>query len=159
MKDPTSSPSPVKRGASTKSSVWSASSVARSATVAMANISSSVELITSNTHVAMSVAAPRQEMIVVVICWTCHSAGWRSNASLPPTTTTTATTTRRRTTSTAATATLITTVVGVFEFDAVPAVIATLEPSDIRTPACSHYSARCRLGCMLSLLETNVSCA
>ncbi|THZ16146.1 hypothetical protein D6C91_06486 [Aureobasidium pullulans] len=49
MKDSTSSPSPVGRGASTKSSV-------RSATVAMANISSSVELITSNTHLAMPVA-------------------------------------------------------------------------------------------------------
>ncbi|THW86594.1 hypothetical protein D6D15_07266 [Aureobasidium pullulans] len=48
MKDLTSSPSPVRRGASTKSSVWSTSCVFSSATVAMVNISSSVELITSN---------------------------------------------------------------------------------------------------------------
>lgn len=85
MKDPTSSPSPVRRGASTKSSV-------RSATVAMADISSSVELITSNSkkmhiasstrelttgstaHLAISVATSQQELLVAAMYWTCHSA-------------------------------------------------------------------------------------
>ncbi|THY13357.1 hypothetical protein D6D01_08370 [Aureobasidium pullulans] len=57
MKDPTSSPSPVRGDVSTESSVWSVSSVARSATVATANISSSVELIPNNSkkvHIASS---------------------------------------------------------------------------------------------------------
>lgn len=92
MKDPTSSPSPVRRSASTKSSVWSAPSVVRSATVAMVNISSSVELIISNSkkmriasstreltpgstaHLAISVATSQQEILAAVMYWTCHSA-------------------------------------------------------------------------------------
>lgn len=92
MKDPTSSPSPVRRGASTKSSVWSTLCVFRSATVAMANISRSVELITSNSkemhiasstrelttgstaHLAISVATSQQEILAAVMYWTCHLA-------------------------------------------------------------------------------------
>lgn len=64
MKDPTSSPSPVRRGASMKSIVWSASSVAWSIRVAMTNISSSAELINSNSrkmHIASSTRAHHQQ--------------------------------------------------------------------------------------------------
>lgn len=102
MKDPTSSPSSVRRGASTKSSVWSTSCVVRSATVGMANISSSVELITSNSkkrhiasrtrelttsstaHPAMPVTTSQHVILVAVMYWTCHSVGWRSSSSAVP---------------------------------------------------------------------------
>ncbi|THX48709.1 hypothetical protein D6D06_08955 [Aureobasidium pullulans] len=114
MKDPTSSPSPVRRGASTKSSQYERAHHQQYSSPSDLGCN----ITTENTRSSDVLDLPFSGVTLVIVSSASPvaavSATTSRDASLAPTTTRTATTTRERTTSTTATATLITTVVRVF---------------------------------------------